>query len=119
MSTATETRHTAKPRERDRLERALQAITGRALTEVRITRTRWSDDDLHWVAMALTPGPVPGAAPREAPLAQGGDHRRIGQLLGDAFPHADWNAAQDYDVTAGVLTEHVTHMPMRLRGDEL
>lgn len=119
MSTATEAQHIATARQRDRLRRTLLDITGQELVEVRITRPRWNDDNLHWVAMALTAGRQPGAAPREVPLTEGGHHRRIGLLLRAAFPHADWSVAQDYDVTAGALTEHVTAMPYCLRGDDL
>ncbi|MGW3152712.1 hypothetical protein [Streptomyces sp. NPDC001089] len=119
MSTATATRHVAGARLRARLQRTLSAITGRALVELRVTRLRWSDGGVHWVAMALVAAGRDDAARRELPLAGGGLHQELARVLRDAFPRADWGVAQDYDVTAGVLTEHVTHMPMCLRGDEL
>lgn len=118
MSTATPTRHVAEARTRDALRANLLRITGRTLVEVRITRPRWNDN-LHWVAMALTVSRRSPAVRREVPLAGGGLHREIGLLLRDAFPHADWSVAQDYDVVDGILTEHVTRVPACLRGDDL
>ncbi|MET7776263.1 hypothetical protein ABZU94_10705 [Streptomyces mirabilis] len=118
MTTATRTRHAAEPLTRNALRAELLRITGSTLVEVRITRPRW-DDRLHWVAMALAVSRRSPATRREVPLAEGGQHREIGLLLRDAFPHADWSAAQDYDVVGGILTEHVTRVPACLRGDEL
>ncbi|MGW6911488.1 hypothetical protein [Streptomyces sp. NPDC054940] len=106
---------------RDRLRGQLRELTGRVLAEVRITRVRWPEG-LRWVAMALADHrPYARAATRrrEVPLAEGALHHDIAILLRDAFPHADWSVAQDYDVTTGVLREHVVRLPACLRGDAL
>lgn len=95
----------------------LRRITGRLLAEVRITRVRW-DNGLRWVALALTVDPQPPFGHREVPLADGSQHKRIALLLRDAFPHANWAVAQDYDVATGVLTEHVVRIPACLGGEE-
>lgn len=117
MSTATGTTM-ADPATRDRLRGQLRELTGRVLAEVRITRVSWPEG-LRWVAMVLA---VNGKAParrREVPLAEGGQHHEIAILLRDAFPHADWSHAQDYDVTTGTLREHAVRLPACLRGDAL
>ncbi|MFF9097614.1 hypothetical protein ACF1AX_31390 [Streptomyces sp. NPDC014802] len=95
----------------------LRRITGRYLSEVRITRVRW-DNGQRWVALALTVDPQPPFGHREIPLSDGKKHKKIAVLLRDAFPHANWAVAQDYDVTTGVLTEHIVRVPACLGGDE-
>ncbi|MFF9238437.1 hypothetical protein ACF1AY_16095 [Streptomyces sp. NPDC014776] len=95
----------------------LRRITGRQLAEVRITRVRW-DNGLRWVALALTVDPRAQHRYREVPLADGSQHKRIARLLRDTFPHANWAVAQDYNVTTGVLSEHIVRVPACLGGDE-
>jgi hypothetical protein len=56
---------------------------------------------------------------REVPLPSGGLHHDIAILIRDAFPHANWAVAQDYDVATGVLREHSVRLPACLRGDDL
>ncbi|MFJ4365118.1 hypothetical protein ACIP4S_13300 [Streptomyces chartreusis] len=93
-----------------RLAEALREITGfYAVTEVRITPARYGNGTVH-CAMALASNrreiPLPGAVRKE-----------VVDLLNSAFPGADWSRAQDYNVTAGVLSEHVVRLPACLRGD--
>jgi len=107
----------ASKRLRRHLARSLRRITSRDVAEVRITRVRW-DDGLHWVALALAVDPRPPFGHREIPLADGSLHHEIALLLRDTFPHANWATAQDYDVTAGVLREHLVQMPTCLRGEQ-
>lgn len=95
-----------------RVAEALRDITGfYAVTEVRITPARYGDGTVH-CAMALA------SNRREIPLP-GHSRREVVDLLNTAFPGADWSRAQDYDVTAGVLREHVVRLPACLRGEEL
>ncbi|MGW0993482.1 hypothetical protein ACWD5V_09260 [Streptomyces sp. NPDC002523] len=117
MTTETAPKNTANKRTRRALRDNLWRITGRNIAEVRITRVRW-DDGLRWCALALTVDPQPPFGHREVPLPDGSQHREIALLLRDAFPHANWARAQDYDVETGALREHVTPMPECLRGDE-
>ncbi|MGV4984560.1 hypothetical protein ACVB8X_14155 [Streptomyces sp. NRAIS4] len=109
--------HTADESKRLVLRDDLRRIIGRAIAEVRITRVRWQDS-LRWVALALSVDPKPPFGHREVPLTDGDQHREIALLLRDAFPHANWSVAQDYDVETGTLREHVTPLPECLRGDE-
>lgn len=85
----------------------LRRLTGRELAEVRVTPARYGGGTV-WCVMAL------GHDRREVPLP--GLARPIADLLRDAFPTARWGVALDYDVTTGVLTEHVTRLPACLRG---
>jgi hypothetical protein len=117
MSTATAST-TADTVTRDRLRGRLREITGRVLAEVRVTRVQWTDDP-RWCVLALTVEKRLPFGRREVPLADGDHHREIAELLKRAFPHADWDRAQDYDVATGFLTEHVTVLPDCLRGDAL
>jgi hypothetical protein len=118
MSADTAAVHVLDDDQRLALHDRLRRITGRNLTEVRITRVRWNDG-LRWVALALTVDPDPPFASREIPLAHGGQHREIALLLRNSFPHADWSRAQDYDVATGVLRQHVVRRPACLRGEQL
>ncbi|MFF0139738.1 hypothetical protein ACFYRN_25200 [Streptomyces sp. NPDC005227] len=96
----------------------LRAITGRAVAEVRITRVRWPEG-LRWVAMILAADPRAPRGRREVPITEAGQHRKLALLLRDTFPHADWAHAQDYDVGAGTLREHLVRLPDCLAGDAL
>ncbi|MFJ2004738.1 hypothetical protein [Streptomyces chartreusis] len=91
------------------LAEALRDITGfYSVTEVRITPARYGNGTV-WCAMALA------SNRREIPLP--GELRKlVVDLLNRAFPSADWSRAQDYDVTAGILREHVVRLPACLRG---
>ncbi|MFJ1653452.1 hypothetical protein ACIOC2_19095 [Streptomyces sp. NPDC088337] len=105
---------------RDQVRAQLLAITGRALTEVRVTRVHWPDGP-RWVALALVkyqPYPTAPARRREIPLAEGSQHYDIALLLSQTFPDADWSLAQDYDVNAGVLRPHTVRLPACLRGEQ-
>lgn len=87
---------------RDRVLRQLRAITGRDVSEVRVTPVG-DGNATAWCAMAL------GTDRREIPLP--GRSREVAALLRESFPAARWSVAQDYDVAAGVLTEHVVRVP--------
>jgi len=102
---------------REQLRERLRVITGRVLAEVRITSVRW-DDGLRWCVVTLAVDPRSPARRREVPVPSGRDHHDIAILLRDAFPHARWDIAQDYDVTFGVLTEHSTAIPAALLGGD-
>ncbi|GAB2714760.1 hypothetical protein [Streptomyces bullii] len=97
---------------RSALDQQLYTLVGRSVKEVRITRVHWPDGK-RWVAMVI------GASGREVPLRDGGLHHQAAIILREAFPHANWSRAQDYDVATGVLREHRVRMPACLRGDEL
>ncbi|MFJ2178934.1 hypothetical protein ACIOHE_39330 [Streptomyces sp. NPDC087851] len=73
------------------------------LAEVRITPYRHGDGRF-WCVMAL------GCERREVPLPKGAP-ATISAALRAAFPLARWDVAQDYDITTGVLTEHITPLP--------
>lgn len=106
----------ASVRTRDRLAAQLRDISGCRLAEVRITPALYGGGTT-WCAMAFG---VDRTAPwnrREVPLP--GVHGEIASLLRKAFPSADWDRAQDYDVVTGLLSEHVTELPACLRGDAL
>jgi hypothetical protein len=98
----------AAPELRLLLRTRLHAAAGAPVTEVRVTHHRRADARLYCV-MAL------GTGRREIPLPKGAA-KEISDVLRSAFPAARWGRAQDYDVTTGVLTEHVTPMPSCLRG---
>jgi hypothetical protein len=117
VSPDTAAEHTAPEATRLALRDSLRRITGQSLAEVRITRVRWQDG-LHWVALALTVDRRHPFWHREVPLSDGSQHREIGLLLRGAFPLADWNVAQDYNVETGVLREHIPPVPECLRGEQ-
>lgn len=100
----------AGKRTRDRVSHQLRDITGRDVAEVRITPALYGGGTV-WCAMAI------GSNRREIPLP--GSAREIAGLIRAAFPSAQWDRAQDYDVTAGTLTEHSMVMPGCLLGDAL
>lgn len=102
---------------REHLRERLRVITGRVLAEVRITSVRW-DDGLRWCVTPLAVDRRSPARRREVPVPQGRDHHDIATLLCNAFPDAGWDVAQDYDVTFGVLTEHITLIPSVLLGGD-
>ncbi|MFE6362921.1 hypothetical protein ACFVP3_23345 [Streptomyces sp. NPDC057806] len=106
MSTATQ--HRASTTSRERVRRDLAVIAGRELTEVRITPALYGGG-LSFCAMALD------GQHREVPLPR--IQHAVADRVRRAFPRADWSRAQDYDVTSGVLTEHVTRLPACLTGD--
>ncbi|MEV7684511.1 hypothetical protein [Streptomyces bungoensis] len=108
MSSAA-TEFMADDTKRSRLKQQLYTLVGRSVKEVRITRVRWPEGK-RWVAMVI------GSTGHEVPLHDGGLHHQAAIVLRDAFPHANWGRAQDYDVATGVLREHVTPMPATLRG---
>ncbi|MFJ6730056.1 hypothetical protein ACIQPQ_34670 [Streptomyces sp. NPDC091281] len=118
MTSTMSPQHIADPETRRALHDALLRITGRVLVEVRITRTRWPEG-LRWVAMVQAVDRKAPSRRREIPLAHGGQHKKIALLLRDAFPFAKWDRAQDYDVTSGVLRQHVVQTPSFLRGENL
>ncbi|MEU4172883.1 hypothetical protein AB0F46_39125 [Streptomyces sp. NPDC026665] len=99
-----------------RIREELHEITGHTLAEVRITRVRWPAG-LQWVALPLVARLKPTPGRREVPLGEAGLHQTIAHLLRNAFPHADWSHAQDYDVTTGVLREHTPRVPSCLTSD--
>ncbi|MGP4085441.1 hypothetical protein [Streptomyces sp. KR55] len=96
---------------RTALDQQLYTLFGRAVREVRITRVSWPDGK-RWVAMAI------GTHGGEIPLHDGGLHHQAAMVLRDAFPHANWSRAQDYDVATGTLREHLVRVPASLRGDD-
>jgi len=112
---STATAITATTVTRDRLRSRLREITGRVLAEVRVTRVQWTDGP-RWCVLALTVEKRPPFGHREVPLADSNQHEGIAELLKATFPDADWDTAQDYDVTTGALTEHVVRPPASLRG---
>ncbi|MEU3899789.1 hypothetical protein [Streptomyces sp. NPDC045251] len=117
MSTETTTEHTADTDTRDRISAELRRLVGRPLAEVRVTRVQWPEGK-RWVVALFH---VDKSAPwnrREIPVPAGRLHRVIALLIRNAFTHAHWGRAQDYDVATGVLTEHVVRMPSCLTGDE-
>ncbi|MDX2749591.1 hypothetical protein PV413_03510 [Streptomyces scabiei] len=94
----------AKPVTRSALHQQLYTLIGRTVKEVRITRVR-RQGHTRWVAMVI------GVNGREVPLYDSGLHHQAAAILRDAFPHADWTAAQNYDVTTGTLTTHAVRRP--------
>lgn len=117
MSTETAPENIAQESARLALRDSLRRITGRDVAEVRITRVRW-EDGLRWCSMVLTVDRQPPFGHREVPLAEGHQHHTIALLLRDAFPHANWATAQDYDVETGSLHEHIVRLPECLRGND-
>lgn len=95
---------------RSALAERLYILVGRSVKEARITRVRWPDGK-RWVAMVL------GHNGREVPLYDRGLHHQAAIILRDAFPHANWSRAQDYDVSTGILREHLVRRPADLRGE--
>ncbi|WP_329214944.1 hypothetical protein OG352_05590 [Streptomyces sp. NBC_01485] len=106
-----DTETTASTKARRALSEQLYTLFGRPVKELRITRVTWPEGK-KWVAMVI------GTHGREVPVFDGGLHQQAAHLLRDAFPHANWARAQDYDVAAGVLREHVVRTPASLRGDD-
>lgn len=99
----------AGKRVRDRVARQLREITDRQdVAEVRVTPARYGRGTV-WCAMAIA------VNRREIPLP--GCAGEIAALIRNAFPAADWDRVQDYDVEAGVLKEHPTAVPECLAGD--
>ncbi|CBG73078.1 hypothetical protein SCAB_60591 [Streptomyces scabiei 87.22] len=94
---------------RTALHQQLYVLVGRSVQEVRITRVRRPEGN-RWVAKVI------GVNGREVPLHGSGLHHQAAAILRDAFPHANWSAAQNYDVTTGTLTRHVVRPPARPRG---
>ncbi|MEI5520730.1 hypothetical protein WB388_08955 [Streptomyces brasiliscabiei] len=90
------------------LHQQLYTLMGRTVQEVRITRVRRGKGK-RWVAMAI------GTNGREVPLYESGLHHQAALVLREAFPHADWSIAQNYDVTTGILTKHAAPTPAPLR----
>ncbi|MEV7422833.1 hypothetical protein [Streptomyces sp. NPDC091212] len=90
---------------RHQLWARLRTAVGREVIEVRLTPYHRGST---WCVMAL------GTNRHEVPLPKGAA-RAISDGLRRAFPDAAWDVAQDYDVTTGVLTEHVTVLPACLR----
>ncbi|SMF85999.1 hypothetical protein [Streptomyces sp. Amel2xC10] len=106
----TQTEFAADAATKRALSEQLYTLVGRPVREVRITRVNWSDG-YRWVAMAV------GVGGTEVPLRDGGLHHTAALILRDAFPHANWNRAQDYHVATGILREHVVRTPASLRGE--
>ncbi|MET9081393.1 hypothetical protein ABZX77_05730 [Streptomyces sp. NPDC004237] len=94
---------------RDRLYCKLTAITGRAVSEVRVTPALYGDGSV-WCAMAI------GCDLREIPLPS--KSHEVAAVIRAAFPGANWARAQDYDVTTGALVEHIVRMPACLGGED-
>lgn len=107
MSAAAPERASAKTRRA--LDEQLYTLFGRPVRELRITRVT-RPEGKKWVAMAI------GTNGKEVPVFDGGLHRQAAHVLRDAFPHANWSRAQDYQVATGVLSEHVVRTPASLRG---
>ncbi|MHC3474639.1 hypothetical protein ACYF6T_38920 [Streptomyces sp. 7R007] len=95
---------------RSRLHQQLYTLFGRRVKEVRITRVTWPEGK-RWVAMVI------GVHGREMPVREKGLHNNAAAVLREAFPHANWSRAQDYDVASGVLREHVVRQPAAPRGE--
>src|SRR3546814_721906 len=95
----------------------IECIEDVVLAEVRVTCVRW-DDGLRWCVVTFAVDPRGPARRREVPVPEGRDHHDIATLLRNAFPDARWDIAQDYDVTFGVLTEHITLVPGALLGGD-
>lgn len=94
------------------LKRQLLEIAQAPVFEVRVTPV-WSTRDgaprLIWTVQALN------ARRHEMPLPAGGMVRVVSLLKG-FFPLAAWDVPQDYNVTTGVLSEHIRVQPACLRG---
>ena len=110
MTTTTTGVMPAGPLTRDRVYCKLRAITGRAVYEVRVTPAMYGEGTV-WCAMAI------GCDMREIPLPS--KAREVVAAIREAFPKADWDRPQDYDVTTGVLREHIVPIPACLGGDAL
>ncbi|MCI3277473.1 hypothetical protein [Streptomyces cylindrosporus] len=94
---------------RSLLHQRLYTLFGRRVSEVRITRVTWPEGH-RWVAMVLGPGD------KEVPPVRGsGLHVQAALVLKEAFPQANWGRGQNYDVTTGVLREHVVRQPASAR----
>ena len=91
------------------LDQQLYTLVGRPVREVRLTRVRRSEG-LRWVALVV------GLNGKEVPLYDHGLHHSAAVILREAFPGADWSAAQDYEVRTGTLTRRTTAAPAGLRG---
>jgi hypothetical protein len=102
--------HHAAAATRAALDQQLYVLMGRSVKEVRITRVNWPEGK-KWVAMVI------GIHGREVPLYDGGLHQQAAMILREAFPHANWARAQDYDVKTGILREHIARVPSGPRGD--
>lgn len=98
----------ARAATRSALHQQLYILIGRSAKEVRITRVRRREGN-RWVAMVI------GAGGQEVPLRGSGLHHQAAVVLREAFPHANWSIAQNYDVTTGTLTEHVVRLPAHPR----
>ncbi|MFF0597845.1 hypothetical protein [Streptomyces antibioticus] len=107
---STQTEFTVDAAKKRALREQLYTLVGRAVREIRLTRVNWPDG-YRWVAMAV------GVGGKEVPLREGGLHHVAALILRDAFPHANWTRAQDYDVTTGILREHLVRTPASLRGE--
>ncbi|MFD1656943.1 hypothetical protein ACFSL4_01510 [Streptomyces caeni] len=118
MSAHTSVEYVLDESRRRALSDDLRRMTGYLLAEVRVTRTQWQDGP-RWVVLALAVDEQPPFGHREIPLVEGDNHRQIAGLLQAAFPAADWDRAQDYHVTDGILREHLVRLPASLRGDAL
>lgn len=108
MSKTASTEHTVDASTRLVLRDDLRRITGRILAEVRITPALYGGGT-GFCAMALDD------RRREVPLP--GVQQAVADRVRRAFLRADWSRAQDYNVTTGVLREHVVRLPASLRGD--
>ncbi|MFD4343457.1 hypothetical protein ACFWQ6_01005 [Streptomyces coelicoflavus] len=108
MSTAPRTLQ-ASDTVRRALDEQLYTLVGRPVREVRLTRVRRTEG-LRWVAMVIGPNG------KEVPLYDRGLHHNAAVILREAFPDADWSAAQDYEVRTGTLTRRTTAAPAGLRG---
>lgn len=104
-----QTEYRADDATRSALAEQLYTLIGRPVSEVRITRVTWSDGK-RWVAVAF------GTNRKEIPMREGGLHHQAAAILREAFPDATWSRAQDYDVRAGILREHLVRTPASLRG---
>ena len=98
----------ADPEHRLLLRTRLNAAACAYVAEVRLTPALYGGGTV-WCAMALA------ADRRELPLPKGAA-RVISGLMRAAFPTTRWDRPQDYDVTTGVLAEHVTLVPAALTG---
>ncbi|MFK0172661.1 hypothetical protein ACIQU5_28080 [Streptomyces sp. NPDC090306] len=85
-----------------RLASQLRGIAGREVAEARITPATYGGGQV-WCVLLLDP--------RRREIPAPGRTRQIVDYVRSAFPDAQWNRAQDYDVTAGVLVEHTVARP--------
>ncbi|MCC9154859.1 hypothetical protein LZP81_31045 [Streptomyces parvulus] len=91
------------------LDQQLYTLVGRPVREVRITRV-CRNEGLRWVALVI------GLNGKEVRLFDTGLHHAAAVILREAFPDADWSAAQDYTVRTGTLARRSTALPAGLRG---